>query len=112
MKADFKIRPVKNGLLLECVRYDDESEELVYQETEVNEIEAFAQFLRLLADEYGPSTSRYSEKRIRVKISPGDKFDGPDLEAQKALKEWLGWGDKAPTIEDAFLAGWHLSDFR
>jgi hypothetical protein len=73
----FEIRRVKNGVVL---RLEPESpaeppEEAVYQETEGNEIEAFAGFLRLLLEQYGPQTSRYSPQRIHVVIEPGDKFE-------------------------------------
>ena len=64
----FEIRHTNNGALLR-VEHDypeGETEEICYQETESTEIEAFADFLRFLNDHYGPSTSRYSPKRIRV----------------------------------------------
>jgi len=66
-----------NGLILE-IRYRDDSDdenEVVYQEME-DEVEAFAEFLRFLTDEYGPPTSRYSPKRIHVIVEPGDKYEG------------------------------------
>ena len=73
----FEIRRVRNGALLrvEAETPDEEADEIVYQETETDEIEAFADFLRLLLEHYGPSTSRYSPKRIHVVIEPGDKFE-------------------------------------
>ena len=72
-----EIRRVRNGVLLrvEPVEAGEEAEEYVYQETELGEIEAFAEFLRLLLDEYGPTTSRYSPKRIHVIVEPGDKYE-------------------------------------
>lgn len=33
--------------------------------------------LRHLLDHYGPSTSRYSPKRIYVLVEPGDKYEPP-----------------------------------
>lgn len=54
---------------------DMETEEIVYQEVDGNEIEAFADFLRFVDEHYGPSTSRYSPKRIRVLVEPGDKWE-------------------------------------
>jgi hypothetical protein len=73
----FEIRRVQNGAVLR-VEPDDpqaEAEEVVYQESTVDELEAFADFLRYLVDHYGPHTSRYSPKRIYVRTEPGDKFE-------------------------------------
>ena len=74
----FEIRPAKNGLVLkvEHGREGEEPEEIVYQESDGNEIEAFADFLHFINDHYGPSTSRYSAKRIHITIEPGDKWEG------------------------------------
>ncbi len=73
----FEIRRVQNGAVLrvepDCL--EAEAEELVYQEKETDEIEAFEDFLRLLLDHYGPNTSRYSPKRIYIRVEPGDKFE-------------------------------------
>ncbi len=72
----FEIRPARNGLIVRATtNLDDGSEEVVFQETEDDEIEAFASFLRYLVDHYGPSTSRYSPKRIHVVVAPGDKHE-------------------------------------
>lgn len=75
----FEIRRVQNGAVLrvEPEIPDEEAKEIVYQETETGEIEAFADFLRLLLEHYGPTTSRYSPRRIRIVIEPGDKFEPP-----------------------------------
>ena len=76
----FELRHVKNGAVLR-IEYDIgdevETEELVYQEAdeEANEVEAFADFLRAINDHYGPSTSRYSPKRVYVVVEPGDEHD-------------------------------------
>jgi hypothetical protein len=73
----FEIRSVKNGAVLrvEPDYPDAEVEEIVYQESETDEIEAFADFLRFLDEHYGPATSRYSPKRIHVTVEPGDKYE-------------------------------------
>ena len=75
----FEIRRVRNGVSLRVEPDDqsEEAEEYVYQETESGEIEAFAEFLRVLLDEYGPTTSRYSPKRIHVIVEPGDRYEPP-----------------------------------
>lgn len=71
----FEIRSTKNGALLrvEHDNHEGETEEICYQEIDGGEIEAFADFLRLLDEHYGPSTSRYSPKRIYISVEPGDK---------------------------------------
>lgn len=51
----------------------EEPEKIVYQESDGNGIEVFADFLIYINDHYGPSTSRYSPKRIHITIEPGDK---------------------------------------
>lgn len=74
----FEIRHARNGVVLavDPVVPGEPVEEVVYQETEDGEIEAFADFLRFLVDHYGPTTSRYSPKRIHVIVKPGDKYAG------------------------------------
>ena len=52
---------------------EGEVEEIAYQETGDGEIEAFADFLRLLDEHYCSSTSRYSAKRIYICVEHGDK---------------------------------------
>ncbi len=74
----FEIHRAKNGHILKIIDKKDNSskhEEIVYQEKYDDEVECFAEFLRYLDEEYGPTTSRYSEKRIHIIVKPGDKFD-------------------------------------
>jgi len=75
-----EIRAVRNGAVLrvEPEQPGDEAEEFVYQETDSAEIEAFADFLRLVLDHYGPTSNRYSPKRIHILVQPGDKHERPD----------------------------------
>lgn len=67
-----KMKYALNGLILECADGD-----ILFQRGEEYEddIEAFADFLRTINDHYGPTTGRYSKKRIYVTIAPGDKRD-------------------------------------
>lgn len=67
-----KMTIAKNGLILE-----DGEGFLVYQQppNEEDEVEAFANFLWAINEEYGPNTSRYSPKRVYIKVEPGDKFE-------------------------------------
>ena len=75
----FEVRRACNGAILRVIGdpEKDGREEVVYQETEDDEIEAFADFLRHLVDNYGPATSRYSPKRIHVVVEPGEKTSRP-----------------------------------
>jgi hypothetical protein len=74
----FEIRRVLNGAVLRVESGGEYSgEEIVYQEQEDCEIEAFADFLRHLVEHYGPTTSRYSPKRIFIRVEPGDKCEPP-----------------------------------
>ena len=75
----FSIRNVANGVVLriEPQQPGEEATEVVYQDTADAEIEAFADFLRYLLDNYGPQTSRYSPKRIYIRTEPGDKYEPP-----------------------------------
>ena len=72
----FEIRRVQNGVVLRVEPNGEEpSEEIVYQEQEDGEVEGFADFLRHLVEHYGPTASRYSPKRISIRIVPGDKYE-------------------------------------
>lgn len=73
----FELRTARNGVILRVEDGESDGDEVVYQETEDDEIEAFAEFLRFLVDHYGPMTSRYSPKRIFVIVEPGDKYEPP-----------------------------------
>ena len=82
MSADpvmrFEIRRARNGWILKVEEpkpKGDEADEVVYEEKYDDEVECFADFLRALEEEFGPSTSRYSPKRIYIRIEPGDKFE-------------------------------------
>jgi hypothetical protein len=77
-----KTRHVKNGVLVEVSCDGDISEYVAtrgnedsFSSIEPDETEAFAYLLRILNEAYGPSTGRYSPKRIFIKIEPGDKTD-------------------------------------
>jgi hypothetical protein len=72
----FEIRRVRNGAVLRVEPGDNgPDEEVGCQEREDDEIEAFAEFLRELLERYGPTTNRYSPKRIKILVEPGDKYD-------------------------------------
>jgi hypothetical protein len=73
----FEIRTAANGVILRVEHDgpDAATEEVVWQEREDDEVEAFADFLRHLLDHYGPTTNRYSPKRIYIRVEPGDKYE-------------------------------------
>ena len=72
-----KIRQAKNGLILEVTEVNEnQTEKIVYQERYDEEVECFADFLRLMNENFGPTTSRHSEKRIYIQVKPGDNFPG------------------------------------
>lgn len=75
-KMVFEIRNAANGLIVESHEDDGETKELVYQEVfdEDQEHEVFAAFLRELEDHFGPAGSKWSEKRIRVVVRPGNDY--------------------------------------
>lgn len=75
----FEIRKARNGYVLKVSGREDAPEEIVCREKYDDEVECFADFLRYLDEEYGPSTSRYSQKRITINVEPGDKFEGKSV---------------------------------
>ncbi len=79
-----EIRRARNGWILKVEHpafEAGEPDEVVYEEKYDDEVECFAAFLRSLNDEFGPSTSRYSPKRVYVQVERGDKYeDGADAD--------------------------------
>ena len=74
----FEIRHAQNGWILKVETPSSdgvEANEMVCQERHEDEVDCFANFLRLLNDEFGSSTSRYSPKRIFIRVEPGDKHE-------------------------------------
>lgn len=69
------IKPALNGWYLTHSEEGEEDQVYVFSADgdEQSEVEAFAHLLRVVDSIYGPSTSRYSEHRIYVNVSPGDK---------------------------------------
>ncbi len=73
MKLFAKLYMAENGTI---VKTEDTTR--IYEIGE-SEAETFADMLRDLKEEFGPSTSRHSAERIYVEVRPGDKF-GDHLE--------------------------------
>lgn len=73
---EYHVARAQNGLIVTVIDKElGEENQLVYQENHADEVDAFADFLRELLDHYGPQTSRYSDKRIYIKVAPGDKSE-------------------------------------
>ena len=86
MKFEFLHVQTGAALRVEPNHPDAETEEVVFQENETGEVEAFADFPRYLVDHYGRQTSRYSPKRIFVSVEPVDKYE-VSAAANKTVKE-------------------------
>lgn len=67
----FRVEHVKNGIILTA----PDGDRVVFGKDldENTEAQAFAAFLRYLANEYGPEESRYSDERIYINVAPGDR---------------------------------------
>jgi hypothetical protein len=76
-----KIQYATNGWLLTIVEEGEIDKLYVFShgDSEQSEIEAFRDLLTAVHDIYGPTTSRYREHRIYIRIEPGDKHSShPD----------------------------------
>ena len=102
----FEIKSATNGFILKC---EDDGELYVHQEAD--DVEVFADFLRLLCDAYGPISSRYEAQRIYVIVQPGDKH--PDYNGCPECGEHTEFnipcrspltGDQISTLNDKY--GW------
>lgn len=74
----FEIRRARNGWILRVEHpsfEEGEPDEAVCQEKYDDEVECFADFLDAINEEFGPSTGRYSPKRICIRVEPGDKYE-------------------------------------
>lgn len=82
------IRAAANGYI--CQVREDGQEWVCDDTADDNEVDAFATFLRIILNNYGPSSSRYDDKRIYVIVAPGDKNDAFTDGHAEAI-----WGIKA-----------------
>ena len=73
----FEIKKADNGYIF-MLKEADLGETLVFQELHEDRIDCFADFLRTILDNYGPTDSRYSEKRIYITVEHGDKYLCPN----------------------------------
>lgn len=91
------IEHADNGWIIRCKHFykekgklkeDEDETVLVGKEDEMDETNAFKEFLWDILSNFGPSSSRYDEKRIHIITMPGDKFTGSLSEEYKEeLKE-------------------------
>jgi hypothetical protein len=75
---------VRNGCVVEIWQPPKDEgghAQVVYQarhcgddDEEANSVEAFADLLRFLLEEYGPQTRKDSPKRIRILVEPGEDW--------------------------------------
>jgi len=72
-----KIQYAQNGWLLTHTEEGEPDRLHVFSHngSDQSEVEAFRDLLATVEDIYGPTTSRYSEHRIYIKIQPGDKHE-------------------------------------
>lgn len=69
----YRIRTTHNGYIFEDS--DGEFWTFEHQHDDNSEVEAFADLLRSVSELIGPTTGRYSEKRIYIRVGPGDKSE-------------------------------------
>lgn len=75
------IQRARNGYIVHHESDDDETmvQTIIEERDEDTDgIECFCDLLRVIDVLMGPTTSRYSEKRIRIVTVPGDKNDSYD----------------------------------
>ena len=93
---EFKIRKVLNGCILQHVSpiigETDAIQEIVSIDQDglfQCEHECFAEFLRSINENFGPNDSKYSPKRIYVKVDPGHGTDAQSEDNDSAYKHFL-----------------------
>jgi hypothetical protein len=68
----FYIKHIKNGVVLQAKDGD-----ICYQESYDGDQDhdAFADFLRIITENFGPTDGRHGKKRIYITVRHGDKYD-------------------------------------
>ena len=80
----FEIKRIQNGIHL-----ISSGGEYCYQEIYDSEHDAFADFLRELCDQFGPTDGRYGEKRIYITVKHGDKYECPDAPCEYCTDDFI-----------------------
>jgi hypothetical protein len=90
-----KIQYCENGWILTHAEEGEPDRLYVFSHTgsDQSEVEAFRDLLATVDDIYGPTTSRYSEHRIYIRIEPGDKHSSHPDNRLDNLRE-SGYGPK------------------
>lgn len=85
----FEIKRCENGCYLKYENPEDDSENIyLYQNNhrKDEEIECFADFLRLIEDSFAPPTSKYDDKRIYIQTKPGYSSMAYEKEMKEKVK--------------------------
>jgi hypothetical protein len=83
-EVTFKMRYADNGIILSVsCPWEDDAQEFVCQTDMQDEHDAFQSLFYTVLDYFGPSDSKYSEKRLYISVLPG--LDHSDFE--KKVKE-------------------------
>jgi len=85
VKCELKF--ARNGWILEY-EVNGELQQYVMEEG-ADEVDAFKNFLQIVDEQLGPTSSRYSEKRIYINAFPGDKCEVPWSAELREEVEWL-----------------------
>ena len=90
--TQYKIDRVLNGWT--CTLVDEgedeaETQTVVGLDNDECEVSNFINFLRSINEHFGPTTSRYSKKRIRIRDIPGDRYEPLSPEDKEGLKDDL-----------------------
>lgn len=82
----FRVGEAANGYIVES---RDASMLAVFEAGEYDEngeVDCFVNLLRFILEQHGPSTSRYSAKRIYIEVRPGDKYEPSASEDKSRAK--------------------------
>ena len=90
----FEIKRHKNGFVVSA---EDDEEGLVCRTDCENEHDAFVTLLHEFLEIYGPSDSRYSDRRIHIHVTKGDKCDGPRGSSEYMSCQECGAPNEMPT---------------
>src|SRR5271154_1930659 len=82
-----KLKRARNGWIVQGEEADG-APSVKEEIDEENNQEAFADFLRIINEQFGPTDGKYSYKRIRIVCVPGRDYNG---EMEDSYLEKLRW---------------------
>ena len=84
----FELSNIKNGIMLKAKLQEDGEEVIVYQESyhDDEDLERFADFLKVIDDSCGPTRDKYSDERIAITIEPGHKSKAAEKLYEKEVQ--------------------------